>query len=291
MKRSLSLSIIILSYNTSELTLRCIESIEETTLDKKEFEVIVVDNASTDPTVSDVKKRFPWVRIIQNETNIGFSAGNNVGLRKAEGKYILLLNSDTKVNPQSLSIMLDFMEKHLHAGVATCKLVLSDGSMDPACHRGFPTPWASMSYMVGLERLFPALKLFGQYHQGYKDMSLPHEIDCPSGAFFLIRREVIEKVGLLDEDYFMYGEDIDWAYRIKEKGWEIWFNPTTSIIHYKKRSGRTHKDREIKRTIDRHFYETMKLFYKKHYRKKYPAILTYLIYFLLNLKILFISAF
>jgi len=291
MKKSLSLSIIILSYNTAELTLQCIESIEKTDLDKQKFEVIVVDNASTDATISEIKKRFPWVHIIQNEKNIGFAAGNNVGIRNAQGKYVLLLNSDTKISHESFSIMLDFMEHHPKAGVSTCKLLLSDGVMDPACHRGFPTPWASMTYMVGLENLFPSSTLFGQYHQGYKGMNLPHQIDCPSGAFFLLRREVIDEVGLLDEDYFMYGEDIDWAYRIKEKGWEIWFNPATSIIHYKKKSGRTHKDREIKRAMDRHFYETMKLFYKKHYEKVYPWMLTRFVYLAIDIKITLMQLF
>jgi hypothetical protein len=177
------------------------------------------------------------------------------------------------------------MENHPKAGVSTCKLLLSDGSMDPACHRGFPTPWAACTYMLGFEKVFPKSHVFGQYHEGYKDMTVPHQIDCPSGAFFLVRREVIDQVGMLDEDYFMYGEDIDWAYRIKEKGWEIWFNPYASILHLKKQSGRKHENNSIVKHANANFYTTMKLFYKKYYEKVYPWMVTRLVYFAIDLRI------
>jgi len=286
MKPSLTLSIIIVSYNTKDLTLQCLSSIHKTTLDKKDFEVIVVDNASADGSAAAIKKAFSEVIVVSNTKNIGFSAGNNVAIRRAKGRYILLLNSDTEVKPETFQTMLAFMEKHPHIGVSTCRLVLANGFLDKASHRGFPTPWASFTYMIGLEKLFPKTRLFGQYHLGYKDMTVPHEIDCPSGAFFLVCREVIDQVGLLDEDYFMYGEDIDWAYRIKEKGWEIWFNPYTSILHIKKQSGRKHADKTIFTHANASFYETMKLFYKKHYEEKYPWVVTRLVYLVLDLRIM-----
>jgi GT2 family glycosyltransferase len=140
--------------------------------------------------------------------------------------------------------------------------------------------------MSGLERLLPKSHLFGGYHLGYKDMSTAHTIDCPSGAFFLIRKEVISQVGLLDEDFFMYGEDIDWAYRIKEKGWEIWFNPSVSILHLKKQSGRSNADRTIRKKIQNYFLSTMRLFYKKHYEKKYGWFITRIVYIAIDSKTL-----
>ncbi len=173
--------------------------------------------------------------------------------------------------------MLDFMDAHPYVGASTCKLLLSDGSMDPACHRGFPTPWAAFTYMSGLERLFPQTKLFGEYHQGYKNLNTIHEVDCIVGAFFLVRREVVTQVGLLDEDYFMYAEDIDWCYRIGRAGWKIMYNPMVTILHKKKQSGRSNILRKRRVTTEIYFHTYNWLFYKKHYAKKYGPILTFFV--------------
>jgi hypothetical protein len=291
MSASLDITIIILSYNTYDLTLQCLLALSKTDWGSLTKEIIVVDNASTDKTVERIKKKFSDVRVIKNSKNIGFAAGNNVGIREAEGRYILLLNSDTEVNPGTLKTMIEFMDTHPKAGASTCKLALPNGSMDPACHRGFPAPWAAFTYMSGLERLFPKTTLFGQYHLGYRPMSVPHEIDCPSGAFFLVRKEVIQAVGLLDEEFFMYGEDIDWAYRIKKQGWEIWFYSDGSIMHLKKQSGREHGDRQRRIQAQRNFLTTMKLFYQKHYEKTYGFVLTQLVYLGIGLKLLLFRIF
>ena len=291
MKERIDISVIILSYNTCDVTLQCLASLSKTTWGQIKKEIIVVDNASNDETVDDIRKKFPDVHVIQNNKNIGFAAGNNVGIRQAKGKYILLLNSDTEIKPETIGAMIAFMDAHPKAGASTCKLVLPGGSMDPACHRGFPTPWAAFTYMSGLERLFSKTTLFGHYHLGYRPMSVPHEIDCPSGAFFLVRKEVIRTVGLLDEEFFMYGEDIDWAYRIKKQGWEIWFDPDASIIHLKKQSGRAHVNRQTRMQSQINFLTTMKLFYKKYYEKKYGFALTRLVYFGIWLKLLFFRIF
>lgn len=282
----IELSIIIVSYNTKELTLKCLRSL--TSL-KLKTEIIVVDNGSIDGTVEELKnlkieKQKNNLIIIENKKNLGFSKANNVGIKTSSGKYILLLNSDTVVFPETLASMIQFMEINPKIGVATCRVELGDGALDPACHRGFPTPWASLTYFLSLEKLFPKSKLFGQYHLGFAMSDTPHEIDSCSGAFYLVRREVIDQVGLLDEDYFMYGEDLDWSYRIKKAGWKIMYNPLVKITHFKKQSGRENEDQELKKETQRHFYETMKLFYKKHYLNQYPKIVFVLIMLTIEVK-------
>lgn len=279
MKQNIDVSIIILNYNTKDLLLACLASIAKAK-DSNTWEVIVLDNASTDGSFEAVKNEklnLKSLKIIQNEKNLGFAAGNNVGIRQAKGTYILLLNSDTEVSANTITETKSFLDEHPEAGAATCKLMLPDGTMDPACHRGFPTPWASFTYMVGLEKIFPHSQLFARYHLGFKDLHSPQEIDSPSGAFFMIRRTVIEKVGLLDEDYFMYGEDLDWAYRMKKAGFSIWFYPYASIIHRKKQSGREHVDPAVRKQTRQYFYDTMQLFYKKHYSRRYGWLLSQLV--------------
>lgn len=285
------LSVIILSYNTKDLTLSCLRALLDSNLGKFTMEVILVDNASDDKTVQEVKAVFPAVTCIVNPTNIGFAKGNNIGIRQSKGRYMLLLNSDTEVDKDALHTILRFMEDHPRAGVATAKLVLRDGTMDPACHRGFPTPWAAFTYFTKLEALFPRTTLFGMYHMGYKNMTVPHQVDAVSGAFFMVRKEVADDVGLLDEDFFMYGEDLDWAYRIRERGWELWFDPDATVLHHKKQSGRSHADKQRRLKNQEHFLSTMQLFYKKHYEEKYGAVVTNLVYFGIWLKLFFLKIF
>lgn len=273
------LSVIILSFNTKKLLRNCLKSVfSSDNFNERNLEVIVVDNASTDGSAELVAKGFTKAKLIQNSENLGFSAGNNKGIREAKGKYILLLNSDTRLRPDTLCSMIRVIERDKKAGAATCKLILGNGKIDPACHRGIPTPWNTFSYMVGLEKLFPRSRLFGGYHQGWKNYSIFHEVDVISGAFFLIPRKVIEIVGLLDESFFMYGEDIDWCYRIKKAGYRVLFDPRTSAIHYKKQSGRKQdRDRELRKRIHRSFMDTMAQFYMKHYADKYPRPVTWLV--------------
>ncbi|HUD20132.1 MAG TPA: glycosyltransferase family 2 protein [Patescibacteria group bacterium] len=276
MKR-VDLSIIILNFNTVDVTRACLSSIRNTKLGGYTIEVIVCDNASSDGSQTMVKKEFPEVTFIENGKNIGFAAGNNPGIKGSKGRYILLLNSDTEVAVNTFTSMITFMDGHPKAGAATCKLVLPDGSMDPACHRGFPTPWVAFSYIAKLEKLFPRTQWFGEYHQGYKDLRIPHEVDCISGAFFMVRREVVAAVGVLDEDYFMYAEDIDWAYRIKQAGWQIWYYPLVSILHKKKQSGRANILRQRRVATEIYFHEYNWLFFKKHYAREYGPIISFLV--------------
>lgn len=275
MKKPIELSVVIVSYNTRELLRQCLRSLGK----KPNWEIIVVDNGSADGSREEAKK----YKAIFNAQNLGFAKANNQGIKIAKGKYILLLNSDTEASPDAVAAMVQFMDEHNDAGAATCKVILPDGTPDPACHRGFPTPWAAFTYFAGLEKLFPKSELFGQYHQGYKDRNTVHEIDSPSGAFFLVRRKVIDDVGMLDEHYFMYAEDLDWAYRIKVAGWKIYYNPAVSILHKKKQSGRAHEDESRRVQTEKYFYQTMKLFYEKHYAKRYGWFMTQLV--LLGIKL------
>jgi GT2 family glycosyltransferase len=281
----LDLSVIVLSYNTKELLRGCLRSVFASKLNSYKIQVIVVDNASSDGSQPMVKSNFPKVKLIENPQNYGFTKGNNIGIANSEGKYLLLLNSDTVVFPDTFKTMLDFMESNLKVGVATCKVEFPDKTLDPACHRGFPTPWNAFTYFSGLEKLFPKIRLFGGYHLGWKDLDKIHEIDTPTGAFYLVGKKVIEEVGVLDEKYFMYAEDIDLSYRIKAAGWKIMFVPKTKIVHFKKQSGREKKEKgkitkeakAIRVRAIRCFFETMKIFYDKHYKDNYPFLVRFLV--------------
>jgi GT2 family glycosyltransferase len=277
MGKTIDLSIIILNYNTIELTRTCLKTVLASKLGSYVVEVIACDNGSSDGSGQMIQKEFPEVIFIDNKKNLGFAAGNNPGIKRAKGRYVLLLNTDTEVPPNTLSTMIAFMDASPTAGAATCKLLLPDGSMDPACHRGFPTPWVAFTYLSKLEKLFPSVPVFSEYHQLYKDLATTHEVDCISGAFFMVRREVIDQVGLMDEEFFMYGEDIDWAYRIRSAGWKILYNPTVTILHKKKQSGRSNLLKRRRVTTEIYFHKYNWLFYKKHYEKKYGLVLSFFI--------------
>lgn len=274
-KETPDLSIIIANYNTRSLLRARLEDLTG--------RIVVVDNGSTDGSWEMVEREFPNVDLIRNAQNTGFARANNQGIRLTKSKYILLLNTDCEATIETITEITSYLDTHPEVGAVTCKLILADGSMDPACHRGFPTPWASLTYFLGLEKLFPSSRLFGQYHQGYKPMREIHDVDCISGAFFLLRREVIDQVGLLDEAFFMYGEDIDWCYRIRKSGWKIGFYPHLSIIHKKHQSGLAHSVGQTREQTRKHFYDAMRLFYQKHYRRRYGWMVSFLV--LLGIKL------
>lgn len=288
----IDLSIIIVSYNTRELLRNCLLSIFQNIPKDFDTEVIVVDNNSSDGSSNFVKKEFPKVVLIENEKNLGFSKANNIGVRHSQGRYVLFLNPDTIVYPKTLEILVNFMDRYQNAGVATCKILMPNGKIDEACHRGFPTPWRAFSYFSGLSKLFPRSRLFSGYTLGWKNFEKIHKIDACAGAFMMVRRKAGEEIGWWDENYFWYGEDLDFCYRLKEKRWEIHFIPTVSILHYKgvssgiKNNSRdlTTADRETRRRATMARFEAMRIFYKKHYQKLYPRILTKLVYCGISLK-------
>lgn len=274
----MDLSILIVNYNTRDLTMDALHSVFRSET-KYQYEVILIDNASADGSIEAIRTRFPQVTVIENRENVGFARANNQGMRRASGKYILLLNSDTVIQPDTIETMIAFMEQHPDVGAAGCKVLLPDGSLDKACRRGFPTPSASFYYAFGLAKLFPHVPKFNQYQLGYLDPDEEYEVDCLVGAFMLVRREVIEKVGFLDEQFFMYGEDIDWCYRIKQAGWKVYYYPRTSIIHYKG-AGKKRRSRKIVYE----FHRAMWLFHRKHYRRLYPWFVNAAVYLGIGLK-------
>ena len=281
----IDLSIIIVSYNTKDFLQKCIESIKNTAKDLA-YEIIVVDNASSDGSPEVVRKEFKDVLLVSSKENLGFSKANNLGVKKTNGRYVLFLNADTIVYPNTLRTMLDFMDNTKEAGAATCKLVLPSGKIDDASHRGFPTPWNSFSHFSGLSKIFSKTKLFGGYNLEFMDLNKTHEIDALAGAFMLVRREAGEQVGWWDEDYFFYGEDLDFCFMLKQKGWKIYYVPEVSILHYKGVSGGIKKhskhittaDNETRIKSQKERFRAMRLFYEKHYENKYPKIVTALVY-------------
>lgn len=271
-------SIIIVNYNTRQLTLDCLESVYAS-ITSYNYEIIVVDNASHDGSVEAIREAYPEVRLIANNDNTGFAVANNQGMKVAKGRYILLLNSDTVVHPDTLGIMIGFMDRHPGMGASGCKVILPDGSLDKACKRGFPTPSASFYYAFGISRLFPDRPKFNQYQLGHLSPDDEYPVDCLVGAFMLVRREAIEQVGGLDETFFMYGEDIDWCYRIKEAGWGIFYYPRTYIVHYKGGSARR---KPLKITYE--FHRAMWVFHRKHYAKKYKPFTNAAVWMGISLK-------
>ncbi|MCY9666269.1 glycosyltransferase family 2 protein [Paenibacillus alginolyticus] len=274
----MDLSIIVLNYKTRDLTLACLQSVFSS-VTSYTYEAILIDNASNDGIIPTVNDQFPQVVCIANTDNVGFSKANNQGIRIAQGRYVLLLNSDTIVQTDTLDVMLRFMDENPNVGASGCKIVLPDGSLDKACKRGFPTPSASFYYAFGFSKLFPKISRFNQYQLGYLSPDDEYPIDSLVGAFMLIRREAIEQVGMLDEEFFMYGEDIDWCYRIKEAGWENYYYPRTQIVHHKGASSRRKPFKIIYE-----FHRAMILFHNKHYRKKYSWLMNAMVYAGVGLK-------
>ncbi len=283
---SIDLAIVVLNYNTEDLLRECLRSVFDChgTLS---YEVCVVDNASIDDSADMVRKEFPQAHLIVNSRNIGYTGGNNVGLRwlgyadspapwhsnadSQRPRYVLLLNPDTVVPGHALAEMVAFMDAHPAAGISGPRIRRPDGSLDRACRRSFPTPQVSVYRMTGLSRLFPKSKRFNAYNLEYLPEDAVHQVDAVVGAFMLIRREAIQQAGLLDETFFMYGEDLDWAKRIKDCGWENWYNGTVEITHVKEAASQA----SIKSRID--FYEAMWIFYRKHYRQDTGWLLDILI--------------
>ncbi|MFY0544172.1 glycosyltransferase family 2 protein [Brevibacillus sp. H7] len=276
----MDLSIVIVNYNTCKLTCDAIQSVLRSDTSCR-YEIIVVDNHSSDDSIDTISRLFPEVILIGNAANVGFARANNQAIRMASGRYILLLNSDTVIQPDTIQVMVSFMDQHPEVGASGCKVVLPDGRLDKACRRGFPTPVASFYYLSGLSRLFPKSARLNQYQLTHLDPDESYPVDCLVGAFMMVRRETIDQVGLLDEDFFMYGEDVDWCYRIKQAGWVIYYYPHTLITHYK---GASSRRKPLK--IIYEFHRAMYLFHKKHYRQKYSWLTNAVVYLGISLKLL-----
>ncbi len=269
----LDLAIVIVNYNTRDLLDNCLQSIRRGSGDL-EMEVVVVDNASSDGSADMVRAKHGWVHhLLETDQNGGYAYANNRGLcylGYASGepsaslpRYALLLNPDTELPEGALATMMAFMDKHEDVGVAGPKLVRGDGSLDKACRRSFPSPLISFYHLSGLGKLFPKSRRFGRYNMTYLSPDTRTDVDAVVGAFMLIRSEALEQVGLLDESFFMYGEDLDLCYRIKQKSWRVVYNPEVTVLHLKGAASRKASRRAIIA-----FYEAMRIFHNKHYRSQ-----------------------
>ena len=275
------MGIVIVNWNTRDLLRRCLQTVVDSRGDYR-IQVVVVDNASSDGSADMVRAEFPTVRLIASTTNGGFSYGNNLGLRDLgygdagntrpdAPRYALLLNPDTEVPPDALADMVRFMDSRPEIGVAGPKLVLEDGSLDLACRRSFPTPMVSFYRFSGLSKLFPRHPRFGRYNMTYVDPDVEIEVDSVVGAYMQVRREAIAQIGLLDETFFMYGEDLDWAFRIKKAGWKVFYHPQVVVKHVKRAASRRSQKAQYE------FQRAMLVFYRKHYQRTTPIWLHVLV--------------
>lgn len=253
------LSIVIVNYNVRFFLEQCLHSVEKA-IKPGLAEVFVVDNNSLDGSCSMVEQKFPKVILIKNLENLGFSKANNQAIRMAKGEFVLLLNPDTVVEEDTFDKILSFMDKHKDAGALGVKMIDGKGHFLPESKRALPTPWVSFYKIFGLSSLFPKSRKFGRYHLGFLDKDKIHEVDVLPGAFMLLRKSALDKSGLLDESFFMYGEDIDLSYRIKEAGYKVIYYPETTIIHYK---GESTKKGSINYVLV--FYQAMIIFAQKHF--------------------------
>ena len=245
----MKLSIVIVSYNVRNYLEQCLQSVKQA-LEGIEGEVFVVDNCSDDDSVETVRSSYPWVRLMVNQENMGFSRANNIAIREASGEYVLLLNPDTIVEKDTLREVLGFMEEYPKAGGAGVMMHNADGSLAPESRRALPTPWVSCLKMLGFSK---------RYYMSQLPWDKTGRIEVISGAFCFLRRKALDEVGLLDEDFFMYGEDIDLSYRLLKGGWENWYLPYP-ITHFKGKSTQKSDYRYV-----HIFYKAMLIFFRKHY--------------------------
>ena len=268
----MQLSVIIVNYNVQYFLEQALLSVRKAA-DGLEAEVFVVDNNSVDNSVAMVREKFPEVILIANQQNTGFSTANNQAIRQARGRYLLLLNPDTVVREDTFRKCLEFMDAHPEAGALGVRMIDGSGKFLPESKRGFPSPFVAFCKTFGLSRLFPTSKVFNRYHLGYLDERETHEVDVLAGAFMLLRREALEKAGLLDEAFFMYGEDIDLSYRVVQAGYKNYYFAGTTIIHYK---GESTKKGSL--NYVRTFYQAMIIFARKHFRGREARLFIAMIY-------------
>ncbi len=257
----MDLSVIIVNYNVRQFLESALTSLGRA-MEGLEGEIFVVDNASDDGSAEMVHAAFPGVELIQNRENVGFARANNLALARARGRLILLVNPDTIVQEDTLKEMIRFFDENPNAGLAGCKILNPDGTFQLPCRRSFPTPWVAFTKISGLGALFPRSRLFGRYNLTYLSPDETYEVDAVSGSFMMLRREVYEKIGGLDESFFMYGEDLDWCYRVGQAGYKVYYVHTTKVVHFKGESTKRSSINEV--TV---FYDAMRLFVDKHFNR------------------------
>ncbi|MEM7112400.1 MAG: glycosyltransferase family 2 protein [Chloroflexota bacterium] len=276
------LSVIIVSYNTKQLLDDCLRSLEAAQKPAGGMEIIVVDNASRDGSQALVRESYPDALLVANDENLGFSAANNRGTAVSTGRYLLFLNSDTVVSPESLTQPLAYLQQNPDVGAITVKLIYPNGKRDPDNHRGFPTPWNAICHFSGLSRLFPQQPLFNDYFQSYKNFDEIHDVPVIAGSFMMMPTPLCQKLNGWDETYFFYGEDIDFCYRIHEAGYRIVYYPKVEVLHYKGASSGLRKEsakiakppKETRIRVAKESVRAMQVFYRKFYRQKYSPLVT-----------------
>lgn len=280
----MKLSIVIVNYNVSHFLRQCLHSVF-IAIENIDAEVFVVDNLSSDDSVSMVKSEFPEVILIPNQENVGFSKGNNVAIRQAKGEYVLLLNPDTLVEKTTFTDSIRYLDQHQDVGSLGLKMINGKGEFLPESKRALPVPTVAFYKIFGLSKLFPNSHRFGSYHLTYLDNDQIHEVDVLCGAYMMLRKSVLDQIGYLDEDFFMYGEDVDLSYRIIKAGYKNIYFPEARIIHYK---GESTKKGSINYVLV--FYRAMQIFVKKHFAKKnvflFNIVITFAIWLRASLSIL-----
>ncbi len=268
----MELSVIIVNYNVKHFLEQCLHSVKKAAEDIQ-VEIFVVDNNSVDGSSQLIREKFPYIHFIENKENVGFSKANNQAIRQAIGKYILLLNPDTVVEENTFQTIIHFMNEHPKAGGLGVKMIDGKGNFLPESKRGLPTPWVAFYKMFGFSKLFPKSKKFGKYHLSFLNENEIHEVEVLAGAFMLLRKSVLDEIGLLDETFFMYGEDIDLSYRILQAGYKNYYFPETTIIHYKGESTKKGSLNYVKV-----FYNAMIIFARKHFSSGRAGLFSLLIH-------------
>ena len=262
------ISIVIVNYNVRHFVVECLESVRRSAIAGLNLEVLLVDNASIDGSVEVIAEQYPEVHLIANQENVGFSKANNQAIRQANGKYILLLNPDTVLQEDTLAICYQYMENHQQVGALGVRMIDGSGTFLPESKRALPTAWNSITKLLGLSSLFPRSKRFNGYALGHLPADERHNIEVLCGAFMFMPKAVLDKIGLLDERFFMYGEDIDLSYRVLKGGYQVHYIPDTTIIHYKGESTKKGSLNYVKT-----FYNAMGLYVDKHYTGTGGAII------------------
>lgn len=276
------LTVSIVNYNAGDYLIGCLDSLNSVRAEIP-MVICVVDNASSDDSIKRARERYPKINFVLNKSNLGFGKAHNQVLKAARTEYLLILNPDIVIKRGVLSELVRLMDADVNIGAATPKIIFEDGRVDLTAHRGFPTPLASLFYFFGNDR---------RYHLTERDMNRPHEVDAITGAFFLTKKAVLDRVGYFDEDYFMYAEDIDLCWRIKEVGMKVVYMPSKQIVHFKGISTGLKKhsqhlsgaDLETKKRSLNYFYDTMKIFYRKHLEQRYPFFINWLVMLGINIQ-------
>ncbi len=285
------ISVIMVTFQSMQVLSWCLESLEKCS-SSNELEIWMVDNHSQDGTwewlerytKGKYNKPFADIHLLRLNDNMGYAYANNIALKRARGDYFLLLNPDTLVSENAIQVCVEKIKSDPSIGAITCRLQLGNGEMDNACHRSFPTLWNSFSYFSGLSKAFPQSSTFSGYQLTYLEKSGSYPVDAISGAFLMLTKVVYDTIGGLDEDYFMYGEDIDYCYQLKRKGFLVWYEGSVTTIHFKGGNGGKKSKASLK-----HFYESMIIFLQKNYKEYYPIwliqLMTIIIKFIYFIKL------